>query len=154
MNNTDLERIVGEVVNARIQSGEIAHAELVIRETIEARGEIAGEDEAVEFYGLCAHEHVARVVKKVINKRQEDDEEGGQKSDQLLFEGFEYLRSAYTLHRAGDLVIVPLEQMTDDEIDARAEDLDRSSEGCKAHANELRRYKGMRSNIVTPTAAR
>lgn len=50
--------------------------------------------------------------------------------------------------RDGDVVIVPVDQCTDDELKARAAQLDEMAKGCMAHALEIREYVLARGRIA------
>ena len=64
-------------------------------------------------------------------------------TDQLVLPGFCYLQQAYFAEDpSGESapVLIPLDQMTDEQIERKAEELEKMSAGCAIHVKELRRY--------------
>ena len=60
--------------------------------------------------------------------------------DEMTLPGFKRLQKAYRIERDGDSMIVPIEAMTDAELEARAAEHDAMARGHRRHANEIRRY--------------
>jgi len=58
----------------------------------------------------------------------------------------EILQERYAIKRSDDRVHVPLENMTDLEIEAKAQELEMQARGLVRHAGELRRYLRWRSS--------
>lgn len=137
MNTKELTQQTHDLVNLKINQKEEVHADWLVQEVINGQGEIAGEGE--EFYSYCAREHVYRVVKKVIEKIKQD-EESEPDDRQLNLEGFRYVRTAYTITREREQVLVPIELLSNAELMQRADELHKIGLGVIAHAEELRDY--------------
>lgn len=117
-----------------------AVASWIVQGIVSAHGDIQGTDK--DFYVLCAFGHVRTAVREVFRRyRVAPDEEP---DPQLIMPGFERLQKRYLVERDGDQIAVPIEQLTDQEIDEKIAELERMAAGCKCHAEELRRYKGSR----------
>jgi hypothetical protein len=65
-------------------------------------------------------------------------------------DGFEHLQKAYPVERGDGREIVPVSQLTDLELEARAAEYDRMAEGCKKHALEIREY--INSRVMSAAA--
>lgn len=108
-------------------------------------GGLADNDEADFWrhggYGMCRLQ-----VTKIINKRAGDNAERDV-SKQISLPGFdrEHLQDYYVVKRNGDDVAICIIDMTDDEIDTKAEMHLRLKEAHAAHADELIRFKHWRS---------
>jgi len=127
------------LVDDRLASGVIIHANWITNEIFQKHADIEGGD--VWFYQLCARSHVQEIVKRVISKYGDSDEESIAETDsQLVFPGFEHLRKAYFVERNNQRVLVPVHMLTDGELEARAIEYDQMSIGCAKHADEMRKF--------------
>lgn len=97
-----------------------------------------------EFNMLCRNKAVNEAALEVLRTLRLEEKDPARVSGQGDLLGYEYLKKAYSVERDGELVIVPIQEMTIAERNARADEYMRMSEGCIGHADELRRY--------TPTA--
>ena len=134
---------VRKFVQDRIDSGSIIRTEWLTAEYLGSKSKVEGDD--VGFYRTCALAHVSEVIKQVIGKfnpkRTKTDE-------QLLFPGFEHMQKAYPVKRDGIHLIVPVELLTDEELEERAAEYDRMAQGCRDHARELREYRLTRASMA------
>jgi hypothetical protein len=94
------------------------------------------------FYALVAYEHVRDCVVSVYRRYAPPEDEDP--DAQLVMPGFERLQRAYPVERDGDRVLVPVELLTDAELDSKAATYEEMALGCQLHAKELRRYKSER----------
>ncbi|QDP58786.1 MAG: hypothetical protein GOVbin1573_73 [Prokaryotic dsDNA virus sp.] len=129
-------------IEDKLANGEIIRVEWVKHEFVMRHDHIEGED--ADFYRICAYEHVGRVVKKVIGLYQ--PKPAG--DEQLVLDGFDHLQRAYPVLRDGDRVLVPTDQLTDDELRDRAAEYDAMAEGCRLHAQEIRAFIGSRTPFL------
>lgn len=139
MSDDSIYREIREAIDARIASGEVITRDSLTHDIVRGKSKIEGED--IEFYRVCAFKFVADLVRKCIGKfdaRPETD-------PQLVLDGFEHLQKAYTVQRGGQTVLVPIDQLTDIEIELRAQDYEKMAKGCLAHSRELRSYKRNRT---------
>ncbi|RWD23054.1 hypothetical protein [Mesorhizobium sp.] len=126
---------VRRIIAGKIERGETVVVDWVTHEIIASKAGIEGPD--VEFYRICAFTHVKDVVKRCVGRY---DAKPASADQQLVLAGFEHLQTAYTVLRGGEVVLVPVDQLTDEEVEDRAKDLDAMALGCRAHARELRSY--------------
>jgi hypothetical protein len=130
---------VRKFVQDRIDSAIITRVEWLTSEYIGSKDKVEGED--LPFYQTCALAHVNEVVKSVVGKFEPKKTRA---DDQMIFPGFNHMQKAYTIHRDGVRLLVPVELLTDNEIDARADEYDAMAQGCRDHARELREFKTAR----------
>ena len=67
------------------------------------------------------------------------------KVDERDIREVERLQRGYLVDREKESVLVPTDQLTDTELDAKANEYGRMAEGCRLHALELRRYRMQRA---------
>jgi hypothetical protein len=128
----DIERLVAH----KIDNGEPVAMAWLTQEILNDHADIAGSD--VDFYVVCARYYVSDQVKRQIKKFEPSDT--GQPDEQLVMEGFDHLQKAYPVERNAERVIMPITQMTIDELEERAAEYDVMAQGCIAHAEDIRRY--------------
>lgn len=141
MNEESIYAEVRRFVSDLVDSGAETPVEWITTNFLNARGQIAGEGEAL--YRYCTRAHVNRIVKKVVGKYDVEARSAGDTQDPLP--GFEYLQRAYTVARESKVVLVPIYKCTDAELLDRAAECDRQAKGCRAHARELRSFVKARS---------
>lgn len=137
---------VRSFIQDRLDAGVILRSEWVITEFLADKAVPDCED--ADFYLLCASSHVAEVVKKCIGKYKSKPVSDAQ----LVLTGFEYMQKAYQVERAGVRLLVPTDLLTDDELDARADEYEAMAVGCRAHAREIRAFKEGRSRTALGAA--
>lgn len=97
-----------------------------------------------DFFGLCARAHTEDAVRRFLNRYR-----GTAKADivdpQLILPGFERLQRFYLVERRDAQVLVPVEHLSDAELERKAVDYVAMGDGCHEHARELRRYVLARS---------
>ena len=133
MNKGEIEQVAHQLIADKIGAGEIVQMQWAVHEVVSSMGEIQGE--GVEFYAFCARDCVYGIVKKCVERYEKPDA-----PDQLLLEGFEHIREAYTVERGGKRELVPIDLVTDEEILARADQYEMQSKALIAHAKELRQF--------------
>lgn len=135
MAETSIYPEVRKIIADKIDNGEVVIIDWLTHEIIAGKAGIEGPD--TEFYRVCAFTHVKDVVKRCVGKYDAKPST----DRQLVLSGFEHLQVAYSLMRCGEIVLVPVDQMTDEEIEARAKEYEAMAVGCRAHARELRNYR-------------
>lgn len=142
----EYERMAGAnvVIKTDVLVGAIVHRHMP---TIYA---MPDSDEAELFVGAlntATWDHAVDYMNQVA--AQLDNGEQDKASGQMRFVGggfeSEVLQDRYAIKRGKDRVHVPLEQMSDLEIEAKAQDLELQARGLVRHAGELRRYLRWRS---------
>lgn len=101
-----------------------------------------------EFSICCRQLAVSAAVDKALARLKREDE-GDVDPDTIGLDmprlpGFKHLRQIYPLKRDGQIFLVPIDQMTDEEMNAKAATYDKASESYAEHAEELRRYRRTR----------
>lgn len=137
-NEKSLYQEVRELVASRVSAGVIVRVEWLTTEIIAGKDRVEGDD--LPFYTVCAYKHVTDVVKRCIGKYEP---KATPTEDPLP--GFEHMQKAYPVERDGDRVLVPVDQLSDAEIEARADEYMTMAKGCIAHAKELRAFRQMRA---------
>ena len=84
----------------------------------------------------CMRETVASHVNKHFSKLKAA-EEG---KPQMPLPGFERLQRRYVITRDNQQTIVSVYDMTDEELEEKAEEMQAMAKGCLKHADELRRF--------------
>jgi len=131
----DLKEIRAEIrklVTDTVENGVIGHVEFFTRQVMMKYSSIEGDD--ADFYLICAREIVVREVKNAIGKFDKPED------DTPLMDGFENLHTAYPVHRGKEHLLVPVQLLTDAELEERAEQYEAAAAGYLKHADDIRRY--------------
>lgn len=131
-----------KIAQERIDAGEITSLDEIVYGVLAERTKIEGED--APFYRVHAFDDLKRIAKSVVGKYAANDTT----ADELLLPGFKHLCKAYPMTRDDAVVIVPVDMCTDDELKARAAQLDEMAKGCVAHAREIREYLIARDRVA------
>jgi hypothetical protein len=131
-----------KIAQERIDAGEVTSFDQIVYGVLDGRQAIEGAD--APFYRVHAFKDLKRIAKSVLGKYAPTDTT----ADELLLPGFKHLCKAYSMVRDGEPVIVPLDMCTDEELRARASQLDEMAKGCVAHATEIREYVLARGKIA------
>ena len=144
MSDTSVTAEVRKFIADKIANGETIVVDWLTHEIINSKGAIEGDD--AEFYRVCAYKHIRDVVRACVGKYDAKPIT----DEQLTLEGFEHLQVAYTGPRGDQIVLVPVNQLTDAELLDRAAEYDVMAKGCKSHAREIRSYVETRAIAATP----
>lgn len=125
---------IHKLIDDKIASGVVVHADWVAAGILEMKDKIDGDD--APFYRVCAYRDIVRIAKRVIGKFEVTDNTPAQ----LILPGFRHLCKAYPMERDGAVVLVPVTLCTDEELKARASQLEEMAKGCRAHAAEILDY--------------
>lgn len=131
----DLEQEVKETVEDLVDQGQVVKTDWVTQSIVKQHAGITGDD--AEWYQLCAFGHIRYLVRqrlRLFKVTLEDPD------DQVVLPGFDRLQNAYLTERDGDHVVVPIGQLTVNEIREKIGELRRMGDGCHRHADELERY--------------
>jgi hypothetical protein len=131
---TDVTREIRAMVQDRIAAGVIVRVDWFTQEILSLKSRIEGDD--ADFYIACGADFIRDAVKRCIG----DYAPKAMTVPQLIMDGFEHLQKAYTVNRDGENVLVPVDLLTDEEVEGRAAELEDMARGCIAHARELRGY--------------
>jgi hypothetical protein len=121
----------------RDHNGSILHPDWITEAVMKDHADISGED--ADFHLFGSRGYIRSEVTAQINKigKVKDDRQG-------TLEGFEFLQEFYVVERDKVLVAVSVFDMTDVEIDRKAEEKDSLAMANAKHATELRRFKELR----------
>ena len=122
-----------------IDAGRLVSVNDVTHKFLAEYSDIPGAD--MDFYTGVAFEHFKAMAKTLVGKWQPNDITP---SDQMIFEGFEHLQKAYPVERHSVRVLVPIDQLTDAEWDAKESELKTMSDGCLAHLREIAAYRAQK----------
>lgn len=111
------------------------------------------DNEEADFWRHGGYSTCRLLVTKLINKRAGDSADRTIQK-QISLPGFdrEYLQDYYVVCRNGDDAAVCVLDMSDDEIDAKAELHTKLKEAHAAHADELIRFKHWRAAVSVDSA--
>lgn len=118
-----------------VSTGLIVNRAFVTTQFLSQLDGVDGDDS--DFYVSCGADFIDKAAKEAIGKYSPKDT-GTQES--LLLDGFDHLQKAYPVRRDGDLFLVPVNLLTDLEIEDRAAEYEKMAAGCIGHARELRDY--------------
>lgn len=107
---------------------------------------LARANEHTPFYEHFAHKGCRSEVGRYISKTYGDEAADAKKPD--TFFGYEYIQRHYVITRDGEDIAVPIDDLTDAEIEARVEMLRKRGLACLAHADELERYRSLREKVA------
>ena len=106
---------------------------------------LAKNDDA-DFWRYCGYAECRDEVRRAINKRTDenaaDNDDDRQKS---LMPGFDHLQRYYVVERENEEVGVPVELMSDEEIDSKIARYRAMGAACFAHADELVTFRRKRA---------
>lgn len=142
MDDTSIRSEMHKIAQERIAADVVTVLDDLVYGVLETRAGIEGED--AEFYRVHTFRELRRIAKGVVGKYDST----ATTDDQLILPGFKYLCRAYPMTRDGAVVLVPVNRCTDDELVARAAQLDEMAKGCVAHALEIREYVMARGRIA------
>jgi len=141
----DLRREIRDVVAADLEAGREINRGWLVHALLSKHPLGAIKDR--DFNVLCRQSAVVDAVREVLRdlKFAERSPEAVSGSGQLPLPGFKHLQRGYPVDRDGDSIIKPIQVMSDEELLAKAEVYETMADGCREHADELRRYVASRS---------
>ena len=132
-----------EVIEELMRAGKTAKAGKIVFEIMSRHPAPAVEP---DWWVGNAYEAVRATVGQVI--REMKIKQLQQPDPQLTFPGWAHLQLSYLVERDGESTIVPVEQLTDKEIDAKIAQMETMVAGLRGHINELIRYKEIRKQAA------
>ena len=132
--------VTGEIrklVSDKVEAGLVVRVEWLTTEILSTKSDIQGDD--ADFYVACGVDFIKDTVKRCIGHYQ--PKAASEPDRQIVMDGFDHMQKAYTVERDSETVLVPVDMLSDDEIEARALELEAMARGCIAHAKELRAYR-------------
>lgn len=132
-------------INTRLD--ELIHAELplqaswITHEICDDHMIGLARNEHAEFWRHGGYKTCRDMVRRCINKRAGMPDE---MEKQPTLPGFEHLQTYYIVTRGDDQLGIHRDQLSDDELDAKAAEYENMGAACISHARELRRFKNWR----------
>jgi hypothetical protein len=130
-------------------NGRTLHPEWICQAVMSDHTDIAGRD--ADFHLCCSRLSVRKEVTQVLNRidKDERDPRDPKRREQLTLEGFDFVHKYYVVPRKEsdgiiELIAVRVDDLTDEEIDRKADEYEAMGRTCMLHADELRRYKALR----------
>ncbi len=103
--------------------------------------------DAGDFYREAAYRATREEARRVMNAAG-DRSAADEIDTQATLPGFEHMHFYYPIIRDGREVAVHVYDMTDSELDAKAEELRAMGRGCFEHADEIVRFKAKRHSAA------
>ena len=129
---------VRAIIITAVESGRVVDPAWVCQYLVAQHADIAGPD--VEWYRIHAYENLRQIIGRVVREFHLNPEDHLEPDPQMILPGFEHVQKAYAIQRDGRNMIIPIEQLSDEEILAKCDELRRMAKGCYQHADELERY--------------
>jgi hypothetical protein len=141
--HSDLYSEVKDLIRPEVESERIVDADWVIP-VMEKKHPMPRTWRGVhaEARRIAYREHIRDLARGIV--REFKKKETNPDRDTPLLPGFKFVQRSYQIDRSDKPMVIPIDQMTDQEIQEKADELDRMADGCRAHAAELRRYLGIR----------
>ena len=102
-----------------------------------------------EFWRWTGYTATRDAVARAIRARAGDRADRSPSPRQISLPGFErdHLQDYYIVERDGEAVGIPVVELTDEELDAKAEVHRKMGAACYAHADEIDRFKHWRADV-------
>jgi len=134
MNEQSITTEIRKFIADKISNSEPVIIPWLITEILDRKNDIGGGD--LPFYLTCTRKAVSEIVRKCVGKYDTTPNNDAQ----IVLPGFEHLQVAYPVERDGQQVLVPVNQLSDDELEQRAKEYDTMARSCRLHAREIRDY--------------
>lgn len=134
-NIKDVNQFIAGLVMQKVDAGQRVKMEWTAAEVLNEFDNIQGAD--VDFYLITARHYISDQVKRCVDKFKVTVADV---SGQIVMDGFEHLQKAYPMDRGDGRELIPISQLTDDELEARAQEYEKMAEALMAHAFEIRQY--------------
>ena len=148
---TDLKEEIKRVIDRTISAGMRVRASWIATEIGNSHPDHFGKD--VDFWQLTGISGVHAEVRRFISSIKTDEEDEEQQGKlPFTVSGYRYLQKIYfvsdpTTPEEGN-VGIPINEMSDSQIENKANEYEKMAAGCVAHADELRRYLRNRSRAA------
>lgn len=128
--NYSTEQLTGEVeqlFNESVASGRSIHVDWLANAVIAQHQSVEGDDK--DFYVLCAWAHVKTAIRNIVRKSKPTDT-GLSDIPQLILPGFDRLQTHYHIERDGEICVIRIDELTDEEIEYKITEYEAMAEGC------------------------
>ncbi len=131
----ELQREISKVIDQKRALKEKLHPSWITTAIMESHSDITGVD--ADFHKCCSRVSIRKEVTQQVNRIDADP---ANPSQQLILDGFDHLQSYYVVERDGELVGVPVDEVSNAELLRKADEYDAMGRACMKHADEIRRY--------------
>lgn len=131
---TEVTREIRRIVQERIDANVAIRVEWLAAEVVAMKDQVEGPD--ADFYIACGMDFIKSTIKNVVGEYKPKP----QQNTQIILPGFDHLQKAYTVTRNNEVVLVPVNMLTDAELELRAKEYEAMAVGCIAHADEIRTF--------------
>lgn len=146
MSAAKFDELIAAKVAAWDAAKRVLHPQWITHEICAEHADALAEDDGAEFWRHFAYLGCRKLVGRYIAKHFGDDVDAADR--QPVFPGFSHVQRRYVVVRGGDEVAVLAEHLTDEEIDAKADSLEKDAQSRREHADELRRFKFWRRGFA------
>ena len=144
MNLKELKQIVQLEVDATLDEGRVADKRVVAQDVVSANRGESDSDFAIACSLHAVQAIAGDLIRLVAKKEIEAD------SSQGILPGFVHVRNHYSVMRDNVSMIVPILQMTHDELLLKVTELRAHGYGALAHALELEKYATSIGAVARP----
>jgi hypothetical protein len=142
------EREIAEAVDRWASEGKRLTPQFITHEIIQLHEDgLARQNEHVDFLRHYTFKGLRQCVGQYISKKF-GESRVDRESMATKLPGFEYIQTHYIVGSGDEEEAVPVEAMTDEDIEARVNLLRKRGKACFAHADELERFKLMRKRAA------
>lgn len=142
-NIKDVNGFIAGLVMQKVDAGQRVKMEWTAAEVLNELDNIEGAD--VDFYLITARHYIIDQVKRCVGKFEVTVADV---SGQIVMDGFEHLQKAYPMDRGDGRELIPIGQLTDDEIKARSQEYVKGGEALIRHGFELIQYMRSRAQAA------
>lgn len=141
MTDKDMAKIVEDTFALFASDGRDLVSAWIAKDIIDRHSSGLADDENADFFRWCGYRAVREAVKKYVQNMSPA------KSDRApLLPGLKHVQQCYSIERNGETCVVQTVLASDDELLAKAAEIQAMGDTCIAHADELRRFvKGRRA---------
>ena len=133
---------INTILDALAEDGRPWQASWIANEICGQHHDGLTEGEHADFWLHCGYSDCRREVTRCINSRAGDRPE---RDEQYTLPGFEHLQAYYVVVRDDGEVGLPVADLTDEELEGKASLYRAMGAACFRHADELDRYRKLRS---------
>jgi len=106
---TDVNREIRRIVGERVDAGIVVRVEWLTQEILSMKSDIEGGD--ADFYLACGVRYIHDAVKNCIGAYK--PKPNAAPNAQIVMDGFDYMQRAYSILRDDEIVLVPVDQLSD-----------------------------------------
>lgn len=133
---SDLKQEIEQTISA-MESQSRLHPEWITQAVMSKHSDVEGND--TDFYQCCARAEVRTQVRKRLSQYKASADTTVDR--QIVLEGFERLQKRYLIAENGEQVAIRIQDMTEEQLQVKANEYRAMGVGCFQHADEIDRYR-------------